>query len=62
MWSTHVDHADFHDFGNFGQRVLTTCYAYLQFDIENLERIIWSRFPPNILVGDFELTLGAKKK
>ena len=51
----------FADFGNFGQLLLTTCWPMVKFDIGTLERVIWSLFPPNIMVRNSILALGPKK-
>ena len=54
--------AFFHDFGDFGQRLLTACWPPVKFEIGNLERVIWTPFFPNIMVRNLILASGGQKK
>ena len=54
--------AFFHDFGDFGQRLLTACWPPVKFEIGNLERVIWTPFLPNIMVRNLILASGGQKR
>ena len=54
--------AFFHDFGDFGQRLLTACWPPMKFEIGNLERVIWTPFLPNIMVRNLIFASGGQKK